>query len=160
MKILVDADACPVKEIIVRAAKKYEKEVLMVCDVTHQLFYEEPFVTAKTVDKGADSADLVLANLAQKQDLCVTSDYGLATLFLTKGATVLHPNGFSTATTPLTVCSLNVIFPGKCAARKKPRRSHQKTHTEAGRSISKVFGKLSFPAPRMSHKQPQKIQSH
>lgn len=49
MKILVDADACPVKEIIVRAAKKYEKEVLMVCDVAHQLFYEEPFVTAKTV---------------------------------------------------------------------------------------------------------------
>ena len=46
------------------------------------------------MDKGADSADLVLANLAQKQDLCVTSDYGLATLFLTKGATVLHPNGF------------------------------------------------------------------
>ena len=42
MKILVDADACPVKEIIVRAAKKYEKEVLMVCDVAHQLFYEEP----------------------------------------------------------------------------------------------------------------------
>ena len=94
MKILVDADACPVKEIIVRAAKKYEKEVLMVCDVAHQLFYEEPFVTVKTVDKGADSADLVLANLAQKQDLCVTSDYGLATLFLTKGAVVLHPNGF------------------------------------------------------------------
>ena len=94
MKILVDADACPVKEIIVRAAKKYEKEVLMVCDVAHQLFYEEPFVTVKTVDKGADSADLVLANLAQKQDLCVTSDYGLATLFLTKGAAVLHPNGF------------------------------------------------------------------
>ena len=59
MKILVDADACPVKEIIVRAAKKYEKEVLMVCDVAHQLFYEEPFVTVKTVDKGADSADLV-----------------------------------------------------------------------------------------------------
>lgn len=95
MKILVDADACPVKEIILRKAKAHQMEVTMVCDVSHILSYDLPFVTVKTVDKGADSADLVLANLAQKEDICVTADYGLAALLLGKGAVVLHPNGFA-----------------------------------------------------------------
>ncbi|MBM6828843.1 YaiI/YqxD family protein [Anaerotignum lactatifermentans] len=95
MKILVDADACPVKEIILQKANTHHTEVTMVCDVSHILSYDLPFVTVKTVDKGADSADLVLANLAQKEDICVTADYGLAALLLGKGAVVLHPNGFA-----------------------------------------------------------------
>lgn len=94
MKILVDADACPVKEIILQEAKAYSIEVVMVCDTAHQLWYDLPFVSVRTVDKGSDSADLVLANLAAKEDICVTADYGLAALFLAKGADVLHPNGF------------------------------------------------------------------
>lgn len=94
MKILVDADACPVKEIIIQQAEQHGIAVYMVCDVSHTLFYPQSFITVKTVDKGADSADFVLANLAQKDDVCITADYGLATLFLTKGADVLHPNGF------------------------------------------------------------------
>lgn len=95
MKILVDADACPVKEIILQKAKANHTAVTMVCDVSHILSYDLPFVTVKTVDKGADSADLVLANLAEKEDIAVTQDYGLAALLLGKGALVLHPNGFA-----------------------------------------------------------------
>ena len=94
MNILVDADACPVKESILRCAKKHDIPVLMVCDVAHLLSYEEPLVTVLTVDQGADSADLVLANQTTADDICVTQDYGLAALLLAKGAIVLHPNGF------------------------------------------------------------------
>lgn len=94
MQILVDADACPVKEIIIQTAARYGISVHMVCDVSHILRYDMPNVQITTVDKGADSADLFLANLAQKDDICITSDYGLATLFLTKKSIVLHPNGF------------------------------------------------------------------
>ena len=37
MKILVDADACPVKEIIVRQAKKRGIPVVMLLDTSHIL---------------------------------------------------------------------------------------------------------------------------
>lgn len=94
MKILVDADACPVKQEIVSCAAKHGLEVIMVCDVAHMLFYEEEFVTVVTVDQGADSADLAIANRTEPNDICVTQDYGLASLLLAKRAVVLHPNGF------------------------------------------------------------------
>ena len=94
MKIIVDADACPVKELIVSCGKKHALEVVMVCDVAHMLFYNEDFVTTVTVDQGADSADLAIANRTQAGDICITQDYGLASLLLAKKATVLHHNGF------------------------------------------------------------------
>ena len=50
MKIMVDADACPVKELIIGCAKKHGLEVVMVCDVAHMLFYNEDFVNVVTVD--------------------------------------------------------------------------------------------------------------
>jgi hypothetical protein len=94
MKVLVDADACPVKEIIVEIATKNNVEVYMVTDASHILFYPETNVHVVTVDQGADSADLAIANRTEKGDICVTADYGLATLILGKKATAIHPNGF------------------------------------------------------------------
>ncbi len=94
MQILVDADACPVKEIIIQTAARYTVQVHMVCDAAHILCYDLPHVKVTTVDKGTDSTDLFLANLVQKDDICITGDYGLAALFLAKKSIVLHPNGF------------------------------------------------------------------
>lgn len=94
MKILVDADACPVKDIIVACAKKFDVPVVMVTDNTHYIYYPDEHVKVITVDKGADSADLAIANRTQKDDICVTADYGLAALLLGKKAQVIHPNGF------------------------------------------------------------------
>ena len=94
MNVIVDADACPVKELIVSCARKYDMEVIMVCDVAHMLYYPEDFITVITVDQGFDSADLAIANRTQENDICITQDYGLASLLLAKKATVLHHNGF------------------------------------------------------------------
>ena len=94
MKILVDADACPVKDIIIDCASTHRLAVIMVCDVAHTLYYPEDFVTVVTVDQGSDSADLAITNRTQPNDICITQDYGLASLLLAKKATVLHPNGF------------------------------------------------------------------
>ena len=94
MRILVDADACPVKDLIVCCAEKYHLEVIMVSDAAHIIFYDKPFVTSITVDQGADSADLAIANRTAAGDICITQDYGLASLLLAKKATILHPNGF------------------------------------------------------------------
>ena len=45
------------------------------------------------VEKGSDSADLRIANLAGKGDIVLTQDYGLAALALARGAKALNQNG-------------------------------------------------------------------
>lgn len=91
MTIFVDADACPVKNLIVGEAKKRELSVVMVADTSHQL--ADGYSTCITVDKGADSADLRIANLLQKGDIVITQDYGVAALALGKGAKAISQNG-------------------------------------------------------------------
>ena len=91
MRIIVDADACPVKDIIMHTAKRYRIDVLMVCDTSHMLDKEKYNVI--TVDKGSDSADIKLINLSSAGDVVVTQDYGVAALALGKGAYALNNNG-------------------------------------------------------------------
>jgi len=91
MKILVDADACPVKQSIVRAAKTHGLAVVMLCDMSHEL--SDGYSTVITVDKEKDSADLKLMQLIQPEDIAVTQDYGLAAMVLGKGAAALNPSG-------------------------------------------------------------------
>lgn len=94
MKILVDADACPVKDSILNVASKLQLLVVMVADTSHILNYPQNNVITITVDKFADSADFVITNQAEKGDIAVTSDYGLASMLLAKQCFVVHPNGF------------------------------------------------------------------
>jgi uncharacterized protein YaiI (UPF0178 family) len=91
MQILVDADACPVKNSIVKLAKEYQIPVIMIVDTSHQLLDE--YSTIITVDKARDSVDLALMNLLTKEDIVITQDYGLAALVLGKGARALNQNG-------------------------------------------------------------------
>ena len=91
MKILVDADACPVKEIIVREAKARSLRVIMVCDTAHEI--RDGYSETVTVDKGADSADLKLISLGGPGDTVVTQDYGVAAMALGKGAYAIHHTG-------------------------------------------------------------------
>lgn len=91
MRILVDADACPVKEILVAEAKKRGLPVVMVIDTSHVL--GDGYSTVITVDKGRDSADIKLANLMEPGDVVVTQDFGVAAMALGKGCRALNQNG-------------------------------------------------------------------
>ena len=91
MKILVDADACPVKSIIVREARKRNIAVTLFVDTSHEL--EDGYSAVVTVDKGRDSVDFALVNLLSEGDVVVTQDYGLAAMALSKRAKVLNQNG-------------------------------------------------------------------
>ena len=96
MKILVDANACPVKDIIISEATKVEIPIVLVTSFSHFSIVEQPSgVETIYVDSGADAADYRIMKLAQKGDIIVTQDYGLASLGLAKGCTVLHHNGYS-----------------------------------------------------------------
>lgn len=84
MKILVDADACPVKEIIERVAKKYEIPVVMFIDSSHILYSDYSEIV--TVGQGKDAVDIALINKTERGDVVVTQDYGVAAMALGKGA--------------------------------------------------------------------------
>ena len=91
MRILIDADGCPVTGIAVRIAKQHGIGCTIICDTAHRIEYDG----AETiiVDKGADSADYRLVNLVHSGDLVVTQDYGLAAMCLSRNARVLNQDG-------------------------------------------------------------------
>ena len=91
MRILVDADACPVKQIIVRLAKLHDIPVTMLMDTSHEL--NDGYSTVITVDKQADSADYALMGLLTPKDIVVTQDFGLAAMVIGKGAKAINQNG-------------------------------------------------------------------
>lgn len=91
MHIFVDADACPVKDIIVRVARENNLPVTMIIDSSHEL--KDQYSTVITVEKGKDSVDLVLINQVKRGDIVVTQDYGLAALVLGKSAKALNQSG-------------------------------------------------------------------
>lgn len=91
MKILVDADACPVKNIIEAAARKYNTNVVMITDSSHVI--TSSYSEVVTVSQGKDSADISLINMTENGDIVVTQDYGVAAMALGKGAYAIGNSG-------------------------------------------------------------------
>ena len=91
MQILVDADACPVKGIIVRLAKQGGIPVTMLMDTAHE--HSDGYSHVITVDKRSDSVDYALMGLLTREDIVVTQDFGLAAMVLGKGAKAVNQNG-------------------------------------------------------------------
>ena len=92
MKILVDADGCPVKKIISRVARENRVPVVMIKNINHQV--EDDYARIITVDQGRDQADIALINLTCVGDIVVTQDYGVAALALGKKARAIHQDGW------------------------------------------------------------------
>lgn len=91
MKILVDADACPVKEIIESIAMQWQIPVIMLIDTSHIL--SSDYSEIVLVSKAPDAVDFALINRTDKGDIVVTQDYGVAAMALGKGAYAIHPKG-------------------------------------------------------------------
>lgn len=92
MKVLIDADACPVVDIAVSLCKKHHTACILICDTAHRI--ERDGAETLIIDKGADSADFALVNRAASRDIVITQDYGLAAMCLARGARVLHQDGW------------------------------------------------------------------
>lgn len=92
MKVLVDADACPVVDITVRLCKQYRAPCILLCDTAHTLHREG--ADTLIFDKGADSVDYALVNRVASGDIVITQDYGLASMCLARNARVLHQDGW------------------------------------------------------------------
>lgn len=91
MRILIDADGCPVTKITIDIAQEFNIEAILFCDTSHIFNFDS--VKVITVGKGSDSADFALVNAANKNDIVITQDYGLAAMVLAKKGIVITQNG-------------------------------------------------------------------
>lgn len=91
MKILVDADACPVVRQVEKVAKRYNIPTVLLCDTSHIM--NTTYSEVKIIGSGADAVDFALVNMCQKGDIAVTQDYGVAAMVLSKGGYCIHQSG-------------------------------------------------------------------
>lgn len=90
--ILVDADACPVKDEIYKVAYRHEAAVRIVSNA-HLRVPAHPLIERVTVGSGFDAADDWIAERAGPRTVVVTGDILLADRCLKAGAAVIGPNG-------------------------------------------------------------------
>ena len=91
-RILVDADACPVKDEIYKVAWRHEVPVTIVAN-SHFRIPVHPLISRVVVSDGFDAADDWIAEQADAKSVVITADILLADRCLKAGATVLAPTG-------------------------------------------------------------------
>ena len=91
MRILIDADGCPVIKQTIDTAKRYNIKVIIFCDTSHII--NNDYAKTITVSKGADSVDFALVNQIIPDDIVITQDYGLAAMVLSKKGKAITQNG-------------------------------------------------------------------
>ena len=92
LRILVDGDACPVKDEIYRVAYRTEIPVTIVAN-SHFRIPAHPLIDRVVVSDGFDAADDWIAEQSTPRSIVVTADILLADRCLKAGATVLGPTG-------------------------------------------------------------------
>lgn len=92
MRLIVDGDACPVKDLILRAAHRLDLQLLLVSNKPMG-FGREPGVTEVIVPAGPDEADQWIAEAVTPDDLVITADIPLAAAVVAKGAVALGHRG-------------------------------------------------------------------
>ena len=128
MQIFVDADACPVVDIVETIAEKYNISTTLLCDTNHILYsdYSEVIV----VGVGVDAVDYKLISICHKGDVVVSQDYGVAAMALSKGAYAIHQSGkwYTNENIDLMLMERHIS--------KKARRASSKNHMKGPRKRS------------------------
>ena len=92
IQILVDADACPVKDEIYKVALRHCVAVRIVSNSAFRVL-AHPLVERVVVGSGFDEADDWIAVRADASSIVVTADILLADRCLKAGASVIAPTG-------------------------------------------------------------------
>ena len=92
IQILVDADACPVKDEIYKVAWRHEVAVKVVSNSRLRV-PDHPLIERIVVSDGFDAADDWIAEAASATSVVITADILLGDRALKAGATVLAPTG-------------------------------------------------------------------
>ena len=92
IRILVDADACPVKDEIYKVAWRRKVPVKLVSN-SHMRVPAHPLIERVVVSDKFDAADDWIVDQADERTVVITGDILLADRCLKKGATVIGHNG-------------------------------------------------------------------
>ena len=92
MRVLIDADGCPVTDITLQLCHEFQIPCTILCDTAHQ--FHRPGVQILVFDKGSDSVDYAIVNRVCPGDLVITQDYGLASMCLSRNCRILHQDGW------------------------------------------------------------------
>ena len=92
MKVLVDADGCPVVNIVLKLCEMYRVPCILLCDTSHE--FRTAAAQTLIFDKGRDSVDYALVNRVDPGAPVITQDYGLASMCLSRNARILHQDGW------------------------------------------------------------------
>src|SRR5580704_15868335 len=113
--LLIDADACPVKQEIYRVAERHALKgtalkVFVVSNAPIAVPREE-MIERVVVGAGMDEADNWIAERAKRGDIVITADVPLASRSVKTGATVIAPNGkpFSEESIGMTLATRNLM---------------------------------------------------
>ena len=113
--VLIDADACPVKQEIYRVAERHllkgvAIKVFVVSNSPIAVPRDE-MIERVVVAAGMDEADNWIAERAHRGDIVITADVPLASRCVKAGATVLAPNGkpFTEETIGMTLATRNLM---------------------------------------------------
>jgi len=93
IKIYVDADACPVKQEVIKVAKRHELSVVFVSNSWMRIPEEEKAELIVVEGERLDVADDWIAEHVTKDDIVVTADIPLANRCIKMGAEVLDHAG-------------------------------------------------------------------
>ena len=91
MRILIDADGCPVVNETIKVAHKFNLESIIFCDTSHN--FDQKNVKVIVVSKGVDAVDFAILNNIEKGDIVITQDYGLASLVLSRNSYAINQSG-------------------------------------------------------------------
>lgn len=145
MKILVDADACPVKGLIEEIAARWKLPVVMLIDTSHCLTSDYSEIIL--VSKAPDAVDFALINRTVRGDVVVTQDYGVATMALGKGAYAIHPNGKVYTDSNIEILLMERDIAKKCRRSGDRIKGHTKKRTSADDNhFASSFSKLILKA--------------
>jgi len=92
VEIYVDADACPVKDEVLKVAGRHKLKVHVVSNQWMRLI-DAPWINKVVVAEGADAADDWIAEHITDADIGITADIPLADRCIKKGACVINMNG-------------------------------------------------------------------
>lgn len=90
--LYIDADACPVKDEILKVSYRHKLKVFMVSNQWMRMEVGK-LVEKIVVSEGADEADNWIAEHIDAFGICITSDIPLAKRCLDAGAVALGPTG-------------------------------------------------------------------
>ncbi|WP_237214644.1 YaiI/YqxD family protein [Falsiroseomonas oryziterrae] len=93
VRLLVDADACPVRDEVLRVANRVGLETIFVTNGSRPIRPPGGLARVVVVTEGADKADDWIAEQASPTDVCLTNDIPLAARCIAQGALCLSFKG-------------------------------------------------------------------